>query len=279
MNGSAGADTGSQSRMPLSTCRTTPAQRLLRAPWPLPAVLAWGAGWALWKGITAVGGSPAVGLVAGLLGAASVGWCCQGRRRRLIAMAGFPLSALALGVGTAVPPWAWLAVLLPLLLAYPLRAWRDAPFFPTPAGALAGLDRLVAPPGRALDAGCGVGHGLAALHRLWPQCELHGIEWSLPLAAAAALRCRQASVRRGDMWAASWAGHDLVYVFQRPESMTRAFDKACRELGPGGWLVSLEFEVPGQTPAACLREPGRRPVWVYRPGAAIEGSTTVERGR
>ncbi len=73
MTGSAGADTGSRSRMPVSTCRTTPAQRLSRAPWPLPAVLAWGVGWALWKGITAVGGSPAAGLLAGLLGAAAAG--------------------------------------------------------------------------------------------------------------------------------------------------------------------------------------------------------------
>lgn len=265
---------------------TRPPSALSRLPrwrrpwaWPLPALLAWAAGWALWIAATAAGAPPATGLLAGLLAAAVPAWRCQGRWRKFIALAGFPLSVLVLGLGHALPPWAWLAALLPLLLVYPLRAWRDAPFFPTPAGALQGLERWVGTPRCALDAGCGLGHGLAALHRLWPQCELHGVEWSLPLAVAAALRCRYACVRRGDMWAASWAGHDLVYVFQRPESMGRAFDKARREMAPGGWLVSLEFEVPGQAPVACLRGPGRRALWIYRPAAARQGSTTPGCGR
>ena len=190
-----------------------------------------------------------------------------------------PLSALGLGLGQALPAWVWLLALLPLLLAYPLRAWRDAPFFPTPRDALRGLDGVVGKPKRVLDAGCGLGHGLAALRRLLPGAELHGVEWSLPLALAARLRCRWARVRRGDLWAGSWAGYDLVYVFQRPESMARVFDKARRELGPQGWLASLEFPVPGQPPAACLQGAGRRPLWIYRPGAAAPGSTAGGRGR
>ena len=242
-------------------------------PWPLPALLAWAAGWTLWSLALAAGAAPALGWLAGLLGAAVLAWRCRGRRRRTIALAGFPLSALALGIGASLPPWAWLLALLPLLLVYPLRAWRDAPFFPTPAGALQGLDAVVATPRRALDAGCGLGHGLAAMHGLWPQCELHGVEWSLPLAAAAALRCRHARVRRGDMWATSWAGFDLVYVFQRPESMSRIFDKARREMAPGAWLVSLEFEVPGQPPVACLQGARRRRLWLYRPGSHGPAST------
>jgi SAM-dependent methyltransferase len=242
-------------------------------PWPLPALLAWATGWGLHALALAAGAAPALGWLAGLLGAAALAWRCRGRRRRAIALAGFPLSALALGIGAALPPWAWLLALLPLLLVYPPRAWRDAPFFPTPATALLGLDAAVGVPRRALDAGCGLGHGLAAMRRLWPQCELHGVEWSLPLAAAATLRCRHAQVRRGDMWAASWAGFDLVYVFQRPESMSRIFDKARRELAPGAWLVSLEFPVPGQPPVACLRGVRRRPLWLYRPGRDGPAST------
>lgn len=260
-------------RLPLSACR------LHILPWPLPAVLTWTGAWAAWALAAAADTPPALGLLAGLLAGAAIGWRCGNRWRRAIAMAGFPLSALALGLSASVSAWVWLAALAPLMLVYPLRAWRDAPFFPTPAGALRGLDRVVDAPRRALDAGCGLGHGLAALHGLWPRCELHGVEWSAPLAVAAALRCRPARVRRGDMWARSWAGHDLVYVFQRPESMARIFDKARRELGPRGWLVSLEFAVPGQEPVACLREPGQRPLWVYRPGATKQGSTPPGRSR
>lgn len=258
-------------RLPLSSLR--------QPPWPLPALLAWAGGWAAWAACLAAGVSTGQGLLAGLLASAAMAWSCRGAWRRAIALAGFPLSALALGLGHALPPWAWLLALGPLLLAYPVRAWRDAPFFPTPRDALHGLDEVVGAPRRALDAGCGLGHGLAALHRLWPGAELHGVEWSLPLAAATRVRCRWACVRRGDLWADSWAAYDLVYVFQRPESMVRVYDKARRELGPQGWLVSLEFPVPGVVPLACLQGPGRRPVWIYRPATAAAGSTTGGRGR
>ena len=263
--------------MPIRT--PLPPLRPSRWPWPLPALLAWAGGWAAWVLSAKIGTPAGLGLLLGLAVSAMLAATCRGRWRQGIAAVGFPLSALALGLGQAVPAWAWLLALLPLLQAYPLRAWRDAPFFPTPHDALRGLDDVVGTPRRVLDAGCGLGHGLAALRRLWPGAELRGVEWSLPLAVAARLRCRWARVRRADMWGASWAGHDLVYVFQRPESMARVFDKARRELGPQDWLVSLEFPVPGQAPWARLHRPGGRPVWIYRPGAAAPGSTAGERGR
>lgn len=237
-----------------------------RLPWPLPALLAWAAGWLLWAGASAASLPAAWAFVAGCVVCVALAWRCSGLRRRAIAAAGFPLSALALGLVQGWPAWAWLLLLAPLLAAYPPRAWRDAPFFPTPANALRGLDTHVPAPQRVLDAGCGLGHGLAALHRLWPQAELHGVEWSAPLARLAAWRCRKAQIWRGDMWAHSWAGYDLVYVFQRPESMSRVWAKAERELPPQAWLVSLEFAVPGRAPLCAFSRPGGRPVWVYRPG-------------
>jgi len=234
---------------------------LARLPWPLPALLAWLAAWALYAALA----PQPVAFAAAALAGGVIGFTAQGRWRRAIAAAGFPLSALALG---AVPAWAWLIAVLPLLLAYPLKAWRDAPFFPTPAGALQGLAAVVKLPAgaRALDAGCGLGHGLAALRCELPHAAIEGVEWSRPLAWAARWRCRFARVRRGDMWADDWRGLDLVYLFQRPESMPRAMEKAAREM-PGAWLVSLEFEAPGWHPVARL---GSRPVWVYRiPGSNI----------
>jgi SAM-dependent methyltransferase len=237
-------------------------------PWPLPALLAWASGWAACQAGLAAGAPAAAAWCGGLFAGALVARASAGRWRRTLAAAGFPLSSLALGGLPALPAWAWLLAALPLLLLYPLGAWRDAPFFPTPADALQGLDAVpgLKPPQRVLDAGCGLGHGLAALRALWPQAEFHGIERSRVLRAAAWLRCPWARLRAADMWAAPWGGYDLVYLFQRPESMARALAKAGAEMAPGSWLVSLEFAVPGVPAQACVQAEGRRPVWVYRIG-------------
>jgi hypothetical protein len=220
--------------------------------------------------------APAPAVAAGLLAGAAPALLAATFWRRVIVAAGFPVSLLVGGVGAALPAWAWLLPLAVLALAYPVTAWRDAPVFPTPRDALAGLDRHVAlAPGAAvLDAGCGLGHGLQALRAVWPQARFAGVEWSRPLALATRLRCPWARVARGDMWRASWAAHDLVYLFQRPESMARALAKADAEMRPGSWIVSLEFEAPGRAPHARMALASGRPVWVYRVGpcAAIANS-------
>lgn len=244
-------------------------------PWPLPALLSWALAWVLcfalrWAGapLWAVLALPtALGALLTLLPKlATTPW------RRVFVAGGFPLSALALGQGSGLPAWAWLAPLGLLLLAYPVHAWRDAPVFPTPRGALSDLPKHAPLPDQAriLDAGCGMGDGLAELHRAYPQADIHGIEWSWPWRLMCGLRCPWATVRRADMWSADWSGFDMVYLFQRPESMPRAVDKARRELKPGAWLVSLEFEaVDAQgvplKPQARLTLEGGRPVWMYRP--------------
>jgi hypothetical protein len=71
---------------------------------------------------------------------------------------------------------------------------------------------------------------------------------------------------------ADWGRYQLVYLFQRPESMARAMAKAQAEMAPGSWLVSLEFAVPGVPPHAQLHVPGGRPVWLYRMHAAPSGA-------
>jgi len=243
--------------------------------WPAPALLAWLAAWALVWALLATGLPPplcwglaaAAGSLLALLLRQASGW------RRLIVAGGFPVSALASGLAGAVPAWAWLLPLALLLAAYPLRAWRDAPLFPTPVDALDGLAGLLPlPPGaRVLDAGCGLGHGLAALHAAYPQAVIEGVEWSWPLRLAAAWRCPWARVRQGDMWAGDWSGLALVYLFQRPESMAEALAKAAAEMAPDSWLVSLDFAVPDVAPTAALRMPGRQPVWLYRLGALAQG--------
>lgn len=251
-----------------------PQPRLLLT-WPLPAAATWALAWGLALALRradapvwAVLGVPtALGALAALWPAvAPTPW------RRVFVAGGFPLSVLALGQGGAVPAWLWLAPLALLLLAYPRRAWRDAPVFPTPRGALAELPRHIHLPERArvLDAGCGMGDGLTELHAAWPQARLEGVEWSALWRTVAAWRCPWARVRRGDMWADDWSDFDLVYLFQRPETMPRAMAKAHQEMRPGRWLVSLEFEAPPSwRPQARIELAGGRPLWVYRvPGAA-----------
>jgi hypothetical protein len=232
--------------------------------WPLPALLAWAAAWALWQWWH----SPLLAMLAPLAAAALV----RGRWRQALTLLGFPLSAALLH--GAWPAWAWLLPLAALLLIYPLQAWRDAPLFPTAPDALVGLrGRLALPPSPSiLDAGSGLGHGLAALAREWPDARLQGIERSALLNLGARLRVPAAQLHGGDFWAHSWAGHDLVYLFQRPESMARAWAKAEAELSPGAWLVSLEFAVPGVAPAFRLEHAGRRTVWVYRAQSRSAGA-------
>ncbi len=242
-----------------------------RLPWPLPALLAWAAAWLLFMALQRFT-TPVLALLAAcaLTALASL-WGGTWWRRALIA-AGFPLALALMGVA-AIPAWAWLVPLGMLLCVYPLNAWHDAPLFPTPHQALEALAGQVplASGARVLDAGCGLGDGLLALRRAYPQARLEGVEWSWPLRLLCALRCPWARVRRGDMWRADWGGYQLVYLFQRPESMARAAAKAQAEMAPGACLVSLEFAVPGVLPQAQLRLPGERVVWIYRmPASAAE---------
>lgn len=222
-------------------------QRLSMA-WPLPALLVWAMAWATAIVVQRWVAWPTSYALATLIGLVGMG-AIDGAWRRAVVGGGFPASALALAAAGTMPAWVWLLPLALLAAVYPLRAWRDAPIFPTPIGALDALATSIplAPGARVLDAGCGAGDGLLALQRAWPQARLEGVEWSWPLALLASLRCRAARVVRRDMWAMSWQGLALVYMFQRPESMARAWAKGLAEMAPGTWFVSLEFDLPGRT--------------------------------
>jgi len=235
--------------------------------WPLPALVTWGLAWLSFTALSALAlpawlslaAGSAVGVLFSLWG--STPW------RRVFVAGGFPLSLLASGMAGAMPAWTWLLPLALLVLLYPVSTWRDAPLFPTPAGALRGLAALAPLPATGtsiVDAGCGLGDGLRELHREYPEARIDGLEWSWPLRLACAWRCRFARVRRADIWTADWSAYGMVYLFQRPESMARASDKAARELQPGAWLASLEFEATVLEPQQVLRCPDGRPVWLYR---------------
>ena len=242
-------------------------------PWPLPALLAWALAWALFRWLLGQGAAAVLALgLPSALGVLLSLWGHSWWRRLLIGL-GFPLSLAlslpALGLA-AVPAWGWLLPLALLLLIYPINAWRDAPLFPTPADALLELPSHapLAAGARILDAGCGAGAGLRALHQAYPQAQLFGLEWSWPLRAVSALRCPWARVRRKDIWIADWSQYDMVYLFQRPESMTRAVVKAS-ELAPGAWMVSLDFPATHLRATAQYHTTGGKMVWLYRAPVSV----------
>jgi hypothetical protein len=117
---------------------------------------------------------------------------------------------------------------------------------------------------RILDAGSGLGDGLIALRDAYPRADLNGVEMSWPLRIISAIRCSFATIRQGDIWMVDWRSYDMVYMFQRPESMPRAIEKAEVEMRRGAWLVSLEFEAIGIVPSAIIYGKDSRPIWVYQ---------------
>lgn len=247
--------------------------------WPLPALAAWSAGWLLWH-LTAPPWDWAISAVPVL----ACMWLVRGptrRMRQLVLALGWLLSLwLLVGMERLAVGW-WFAALTVLLLAYPLSAWKDAPVFPTPLDALDALTSKVKLPDGApvLDAGCGTGAGLQALRRAFPTANHQGIERSLLWAAWARMRCPWAVIFHGDIWQQSWAPFSLVYLFQRPESMQRAWEKASQEMRPGSWLASLEFRIEGQRPHASWPLNGGRQLWLYRiKPSSVGRSPPINRG-
>lgn len=234
--------------------------------WPLPALASWALGWAVFLGLRQLAAPLAIAIVTAVGLGAALSLLGRSSWRKLLIAAGFPISLAASGAASTLPAWAWLLPLAVLAAVYPLNAWRDAPLFPTPARALSGLPAVapLAAGAAVLDAGCGLGAGLAELRRAYPRASLHGLEWSWPLRVLCAWRCRFARVRRRDIWVADWSPYALVYLFQRPESMDRAAEKASRELRHGAWLASLEFEAPGFVPTRVLACPDGRRLWLYQ---------------
>lgn len=234
--------------------------------WPLPALFAWITSWVLYLGLRI---QLMPDMLAWLLATA---WSLFLMRyggtpmRRFLIAIGFPLSMLATMGVLQIPAWVWPLLLVLVFVIYPKRAWQDAPLFPTPKEALGGMPAVVSLPAdaRILDAGSGLGDGLMALRKAYPHVQLEGMEMSWLLRFLSALRCPWARIRQGDIWATDWGDYNLVYLFQRPETMPRAVQKAEMDLKRGAWLASLEFEARELQPQAIVTCPDGRPVWLYQ---------------
>jgi hypothetical protein len=234
--------------------------------WPVPALLAWGSSWLIFKALQTTGLSETIALVAAAFWGGFLSKFGSTTMRKALIVLGFPLSMLASSSTLHLPPLSWLMLLGLIVLVYPRKAWRDAPLFPTPKKALKQLPEHIPllSGARILDAGSGMGDGLIALRDAYPRADLNGLEMSWPLRLLSALRCGFARIRQGDIWQADWSSYELVYLFQRPESMPRAVEKAQAELRRGAWLVSLEFEARELVPHAVLDTAHGRTVWIYQ---------------
>ena len=248
--------------------------------WPLMALGVWGAAWYVYIFLVEQGMHSSVAMLfATFVGvsAAAIGWHRGISQARAAALAmGFPVSFWLLGMAS-IPAWVWLLPLVLIVWVYPMRAWRDAPVFPTPLNALRDVPRYAILPAQAkiLDAGCGAGDGLKALRLAYVNAQWIGIEFSRPLSWLAKFRCPWAEVRCGDIWEDHWGAYDMVYLFQRPETMPRAVEKAKAEMKPGAWLVSLEFEAAELKPTATTEASPGRTVWLYQ--APFAGQSRVTR--
>ncbi len=237
--------------------------------WPLAALSLWAALWlthllALGQGMPA-GWAMLLPTLAGIAASALARLRGISTARAVALALGFPVSLWFLGV-SQLPAWIWLLPLGLVFWIYPVHAWRDAPVFPTPLQALQAVPAQAPLPqgARILDAGCGAGDGLKALRLAYPQAQCVGLEFSRPLSWVARLRCPWAQVRCADIWQDDWGAYDMVYLFQRPETMPRALAKAQAEMKAGSWLVSLEFEGRDCTPTAVVEASPGRPVWLYQ---------------
>ena len=99
-----------------------------------------------------------------------------------------------------------------------------------------------------------------------PDCRLEGIESApAPYALSLLLSRRQPTIAlaRGDFFAISWGGYDLVYAFLSPVPMTAVWRKASAELSPGALLVSNSFPVEDVEPEQVIDVDDRRRTRLY----------------
>jgi SAM-dependent methyltransferase len=177
-----------------------------------------------------------------------------------------PLLVLALQ-WSIHPNW-YLAAFVILVLVFWNSFRSQVPLFLSNAHSAAAVAGLLprGKPARILDLGSGTGALLRPLARLRPDCRVEGMESAPASYALSWLLCRSQpniSVARGDFWAISWTGYDLVYAFLSPVPMDEVWAKAAAELHPGALLVSNSFPVDGEEPVFVIEVPDRRRTRLY----------------
>jgi hypothetical protein len=159
----------------------------------------------------------------------------------------------------ALPPAAFLAIFLFLLLLYWSTFRTQVPYYPSGRRVWEEVARQLPQerPLRIVDIGSGLGGLVLDLARRRPDCELSGIElaplpWLASLLRARATRSRARFIR-GDYESLNFGNYDVVFAYLSPAAMGGLWRKARAEMRPGSMLLSYEFVI-------AEREPDRRVV-------------------
>ena len=106
---------------------------------------------------------------------------------------------------------------------------------------------------------------IAALKRLRPDCEFHGVELAWLPYIVSRLRAGR-RVKRRDLMSVDLGAYDVVYAFLSPAPMSQLWAKAKSEMRPGSLFVSLGFQVPGVPAQKVIpvSASGRHTLYVWR---------------
>jgi SAM-dependent methyltransferase len=180
--------------------------------------------------------------------------------------------ALVLGLALEVPPAVCFGVLLALVVVYWGCHRSQVPLYLSGPAAWREVLALLPPnPGtRVVDLGSGLGGLAAFIGRARPDARVDGIEAApLPFVLGSMrkrLNAWNGDLWWGDMWKLNLAGYDVVHAYLSPVPMPALWQKACREMRPGGLLISHSFAVPGVAPVLVRALPGGNSLYVFRVG-------------
>lgn len=130
---------------------------------------------------------------------------------------------------------------------------------------------------KVVEIGSGLGgfsHYIAARR---PDCDVLGVEvaplpWLLSVLIGW-VRGSRARFHLRSYEKLDFSEYDVIYAYLSPAAMPALWQKASREMRPGGLLISYEFEIPGVTPAMILQ--GKRPLYAWRITASSVTPTTT----
>lgn len=212
----------------------------------------------------------AVALIQGLAAAGLSWWRGLASWWRAIQLL-FP-PALVGAAQLAIPPLAFFAAFLFLLLLYWSTYRTQVPYYPSSRRVWEAVAALLPPkdPVRVIDIGSGLGGLVLDLARRGPAVEALGVElaplpWLLSRLRAG-LGGSGARFIRGDYEALDFGEFDLVFAYLSPAAMDALWRKAARDMRPGSLLLSYEFIIDARRPDRTVYPTKRGPalyIWHF----------------